>query len=119
MCAVLSGGMTALLLTPGTGICKPALVRRRDTNRRWRQVTKLPRPFPSVSPFYPAIRVFAVPPASAALPAPDNHPGVARTFDAIVLTGRERKGNHLLFSGPGPQVVSAIEWLMQDAALTY
>jgi len=24
MCAVLSGGMTALLLTPGTGICKPA-----------------------------------------------------------------------------------------------
>lgn len=24
MCAVLSGGMTVLLLTPGTGICKPA-----------------------------------------------------------------------------------------------
>jgi len=24
--AVLSGGMTALLLTPGTGICKPSLV---------------------------------------------------------------------------------------------
>lgn len=23
-CAVLSGGMTALLLTPGTGVCKPA-----------------------------------------------------------------------------------------------
>ncbi|MCI9037968.1 MAG: hypothetical protein HFF80_09445 [Oscillospiraceae bacterium] len=46
MCAVLSGGMTALLLTPGTGICKPAMARRRDTSRRWRQVTKLPRPFP-------------------------------------------------------------------------
>ena len=43
--------MTALLLTPGTGICKPALVRRRDTNRRWRQVTKLPRPFPQYLPF--------------------------------------------------------------------
>ena len=43
--------MTALLLTPGTGICKPALVRRRDTNRRWRQVTKLPRPFPQYPPF--------------------------------------------------------------------
>ncbi len=24
LCAVLSGGMTAPLLTPGTGICKPA-----------------------------------------------------------------------------------------------
>jgi len=23
MCAVLSGGMTALLLSPGTGVCKP------------------------------------------------------------------------------------------------
>ncbi len=46
---------------------------------------------PSVSPFYPAIRVFAVLPASAALPAPDSRPGVARSFDAIVLTGRERK----------------------------
>ena len=43
--------MTALLLTPGTGVCKPALVRRRDTNRRWRQVTKLPRPFPQHLPF--------------------------------------------------------------------
>ena len=25
--------------------------RRRDTNRRWRQVTKLPRPFPQYLPF--------------------------------------------------------------------
>ncbi|MCX4325010.1 MAG: hypothetical protein OSJ59_18885 [Lachnospiraceae bacterium] len=24
ICAVLSGGMTALLLSPGTGVCKPA-----------------------------------------------------------------------------------------------
>ena len=46
LCAVLSGDRIALLLIPGTGICKPAMVRRRDTNRRWRQVTKLPRPFP-------------------------------------------------------------------------
>ena len=50
ICAVLSGDVTALLLTPGTGICKPALVRRRDTNRRWRQVTKLPGPFPQHPP---------------------------------------------------------------------
>ena len=34
LCAVLSGGRTALLLNPGTGVCKPALVRRRDTDRR-------------------------------------------------------------------------------------
>ena len=51
LCAVLSGDKTALLLTPGTGVCKPALVRRRDTDRRWRQVTKLPKPFPQYLPF--------------------------------------------------------------------
>ena len=51
LCAVLSGGRAALLLTPGTGVCKPTLVRRRDTDRRWRQVTKLPRPFPQYLPF--------------------------------------------------------------------
>lgn len=47
---------------------------------------------PTVSPFYPAIRVIAVRPTIiAALPTPSGHPGVARTFDVIALTGRERK----------------------------
>ena len=43
--------MTALLLSPGTGVCKPAMARRRGASRRWRQVTKLPRPFPQHLPF--------------------------------------------------------------------
>ena len=43
--------MTALLLSPGTGVCKSATARRRDTSRRWRQLTKLPRPIPQYLPF--------------------------------------------------------------------
>ena len=43
--------MTALLLSPGTGVCKPATARRRDTSRWWRQLTKLPRPIPQYLPF--------------------------------------------------------------------
>ena len=118
MCAVLSGGMTTLLLTPGTGVCKPTLVRWRDTNRRWRQLTKLPRPFPQYPPFILRYGFFAVHPASMALPAPDSHPGVARTFDAIVLTGR-RTGFTPFRSASGPQAVLAIEWLMQNVSLAY
>ena len=118
MCAVLSGGMTALLLTPGTGVCKPALVRRRDTNRRWRQVTKLPRPFPQYPPFILRYGFFAAHPTSMALPEADSYPGVARTFDAIVLTGR-RTRFHPLSVRPGPQAVLAIEWLMQNVSLAY
>ena len=57
-------------------------------------------------------------PASAALPAPESHPGVARTFDVIVLTDREQRGITSFPSGPRPQAVLAIVWLMQDAALT-
>ena len=41
--------MTALLLTPGTGVCKPAY-RQRDTDRWRRQVTRLPRPIPQYPP---------------------------------------------------------------------
>lgn len=55
-------------------------------------------------------------PHLAALPAPSGHPGVARVFDVIVLTGKERKG-HLLSSGPGPQAVLAIGWSVWDAHL--
>ncbi|MDE7246159.1 MAG: hypothetical protein K2O18_19605 [Oscillospiraceae bacterium] len=43
--------MTALLLSPGTGLCKPVLVVQRDTNGWWRQLTGLPRPFPQYPPF--------------------------------------------------------------------
>ncbi len=51
-CAVLSGDGIALLLTPGTGISKPPMVsKRHDTDGRWRQVTKLPRPCPQYPPF--------------------------------------------------------------------
>ena len=118
MCAVLSGGMTALLLTPGTGVCKPALVRRHDTNRRWRQVTKLPKPIPQYPPFILRYGFFVVHPATAALPAPDSHPDVARAFDAIVLTGRRTGFTSFRFV-PGPQAVLAIEWLMQNVSLAY
>ena len=83
--------MTALLLTPGTGICKPAMARRRDTSRRWRQVTKLPRPFPQYLPFtlrYGCLRCL---PRLRRYQRRTSRPGVARTFDVIALTGRERK----------------------------
>lgn len=84
--------MTALLLSPGTGVCKPNLAGWRDTNRRWRQVTKLPRPFPQYLPFtlrYGSLRCV---PRLRRCHTPDSRPGVARTFDVIALTGRERKG---------------------------
>lgn len=52
LCTVFRDGMTAPLLSPGTGIFKPPMVgRRHDTDRRWRQLTKLPRPFPQYPPF--------------------------------------------------------------------
>ena len=82
--------MTALLLSPGTGICKPALVRRRDTNRRWRQVTKLPGPLPQYLPFtlrYGCVRRI---PRLRRCQRRTDRPGVARTFDVIALTGRRR-----------------------------
>ncbi len=51
MCAVLSGGGTALLLSPGTGNMQVRLRhRRRDTSRRRRQLTKLPGPIPQNPP---------------------------------------------------------------------
>ena len=43
--------MTALLPTPGTGVCKPGAAHRRDTDKRRRQVTKLPKPIPQYLPF--------------------------------------------------------------------
>ena len=78
------------------------LHRRHDTDDRRRQVTKLPKTMPTVSPFHPAVRVYAGSPclaahgdtgaASAGLQALRV---AARTFDVIALTDRTR-GYHLL-----------------------
>lgn len=90
ICAVLSGGMTALLLTPGTGVCKPNTARWRDTGRRRRQLTKLPIPIPQYLPFtlrYGCLRRI---PRLRRCHAPDSHAGIALAFDAIGLTGRNR-----------------------------
>ena len=113
ICAVLSGGMTALLLTPGTGVCKPNTARWRDTNRRRRQLTKLPIPIPQYLPFtlrYGCLRRI---PRLRRCHAPDSHAGIARAFDVIGLTGRGRGFHPLSLSlaagSPGA------EWLMQDA----
>jgi len=71
-------------------------------------MTKLPMPIPPASPFYPAIRVLAEHPASLALPVPDSRTGIARAFDAIVLTDRRRRCSPLFRLLPGPQAVLAI-----------
>lgn len=116
ICAVLSGGMTALLPTPGTGICKPNMARRRDTNRRRRQVTKLPIPIPQYLPFTLRYGFLRCIPRLRRCHAPDSHAGIARAFDVIGLTGRDR-GLHplsLALSAGSP----GAEWLMQDA-ITY
>ena len=56
-CAVFSGGKTALLLTPGTGVCKPA---DGKPAARYRQmaaaVDEAAQTNPTVSPFDPAVR---------------------------------------------------------------
>ena len=116
ICAVLSGGMTALLLTPGTGVCKPSTARWRDTNRRRRQLTKLPIPIPQYLPFtlrYGCLRRI---PRLRRCHAPDSHAGIARAFDVIGLTGRGRGFHPLSLSlAAGSR---GVEWLMQDA-VTY
>lgn len=87
-CAVFSGDWIALLLTPGTGVCKHVCGdRRRDTDGWWRQVTKLPRPIPQYPPFtlrYGFVRLLRR--ACGVTSAVQLEQGAARTFDAIVLT---------------------------------
>ena len=116
ICAVLSGGMTALLLIPGTGVCKPNAARWRDTDRRRRQLTKLPIPVPQYLPFtlrYGCLRRI---PRLRRCHAPDSHAGIARAFDVIGLTGRGRGFHPLSLSlAAGSR---GVEWLMQDA-VTY
>ena len=60
-CAVFSGGMTTLLLTPGTGICRPT-----DSKpaARYRQtaaaIDEAAQTNPTVPPFDPAVRDVAI-----------------------------------------------------------
>ncbi len=100
ICAVLSGGMTALLLTPGTGVCKPGMAYQRDTNRWRRQVTKLPIPIPQYLPFTLRYGFLRCIPRLRRCHTPDSHAGVARAFDVIGLTGRGR-GLSPPFAVPG------------------
>ena len=116
ICAVLSGSMTALLPTPGTGVCKPGAAHRRDTGRRRRQLTKLPIPVPQYLPFtlrYGCLRCI---PRLRRCHAPDSHAGIARAFDVIGLTGKGRGFHPLSLSLVAGS--RGVEWLMQDA-VTY
>ena len=97
--------MTALLLTPGTGVCKPGAAYRRDTSRRRRQVTKLPIPIPQYLPFTLRYGYLRFIPRLRHCHAPDSHAVVARAFDAIGLTGRDKRFTP--FHCPRPQAVLA------------
>lgn len=55
--AVFSGGRTALLLTPGTGVCKPACGKQAARYRQMAAaVDEAAQTDPTVSPFDPAVR---------------------------------------------------------------
>lgn len=59
--AIFSGGRTALLLTPGTGVCKPARGKRAARYRRMAAaVDEAAQTNPTVSPFDPAVRDDAI-----------------------------------------------------------
>ena len=61
ICAVLSDGGTALLLTPGTGICKPACgIQTARYRQRAAAVDEAAQTIPTVSPFNPAVREVAI-----------------------------------------------------------
>lgn len=100
MCVVFSDGGTVLMLAPDTGICKPAVARRRDANRWGRRLTGPPTPIPQHLPFtlrYGQLRRI---PRLRHGQAPDGGLGVARAFDVIGLTGRGR-GLSPPFAVPG------------------
>ena len=89
------------LTAPGTGVCKPNTARWRDTDRRRRQLTKLPIPVPQYLPFtlrYGCLRCI---PRLRRCHAPDSHAGIARAFDVIGLTGRGRGFHPPPFAVPG------------------
>lgn len=85
----------------------PAANWRRDTDRWWRQLTRLPRPFPQYPPLtlrYGIMRLLRC--ASGAACAGQWLWGPARTFDMIVLT-EQRMRPRLLSYIPVPQAVLA------------
>ena len=88
---------------------------RRDTDRRRRQLTRLPRPFPQYPPFtlrYGIMRLLRY--ASGAAYAGQWTWGSARTFDMIVLTERETRPR-LLSCVPTPQAVYASKTMPQQS----
>lgn len=101
---VLSDNMIVLLLTPGTvsgiterGISRPPMVgKRHDTDGRWRQLTKLPRPCPQYPPFTLG-NGFYGPPTDGSWRFQRNQRwsqalrDAARAFDVILLTDRNGK----------------------------
>ena len=109
-CAVLSGDGIALLLTPGTGISKPPMVsKRHDTDGRWRQVTKLPRPCPQYPPFtlrYGKILVLLKLAAhgdpGAATRRSQALRVAARAFEVILFDGAGQAGKRRTASLPYP-----------------
>ena len=106
-CTVLSGNRIALLLPPAQcpayarqGISKPLMVgKRHDTDGRWRQVTKLPRPCPQYPPFtlgngifwFSRQRIMAVPASPQC--RLQTLRVTARAFDVILLTGSYGNGH--------------------------
>lgn len=77
ICAVFSDGRTVLLLTPGTGNMQACLRHQatRDTIRRRRQVTKLPKPIPQHPPFSQRYRFLRMRCCVLALPMPFTRQG--------------------------------------------
>ena len=102
-CAVLSGDGIALLLIPGTGISKPPMVsKRHDTDGRWRQVTKLPRPCPQYPPFTLRYGNMTGPSFAGGSWRFRHYQCrsqtlrvLARTFDVILLTVQDRGGRKI------------------------
>lgn len=93
----------------------PAANWRCDTDRRRRQLTRLPRPFPQYPPFtlrYRMTRLLRC--ASDAACAGQWPWGSARAFDMIVLTKRGIR-SHLLPCIPVPQAVYASKAMPQQS----
>ena len=90
-CAVFSGDGIALLLTPGTGVCKPVMVDGAVLTDG-DEVDEAPKPIsqhPSFTLRYGNVRMHDC--ASGDTVAGQQHRFPARTFDVIGLTGRERQ----------------------------
>ena len=102
-------------------VSKPAADRQRDTDGWWRQVTKLPRPIPQYPPFtlrygsnaHCSITLRARPSAGQQVQGP------ARTFDAIVLTGRRGERSPPFVPLPARRQSSRLACTVMVQLLTY